>query len=452
MNKQLKIADKVKGYKCTLCELELDYIDNEQIMTCPKCGQTGILDVIYNYDNIKQKVNQKYFIENKAHSIWRYQDMMSVEPDGARSRLTVGWTPLYRSINLADYLQMAELYIKDEGVNPTGSLKDRASAVAVTKALEFKQELICCSSTGNAASSLAGNAANAGIKTMIFVPGRAPQGKLAQLLIYGANVISVQGDYQQTFNLSAAAIERWACYNRNAAINPHLVEGKKTVALEIAEQMAWRVPDWVIVSVGDGCTIAGVYKGFADLLALGIIEHTPKILGVQAAGCSPLSIAMERITEKVTNELMSAKDDKNVQQKVSEKLKKMNGRKFIQELIPADEDTIADSIAVGVPRNPIKALRAVILSDGSWINVSDLEILDAMQLLGQHEGVFSEPAAAAGVAGLVKALAEGVIKHSESVALISTGNGLKDVKNAILAAGEPLKLQPDVKELERIKI
>ncbi|MCK5388543.1 MAG: pyridoxal-phosphate dependent enzyme, partial [Candidatus Izimaplasma sp.] len=272
---------------------------------------------------------------------------------------------------------------------------------------------ISCSSTGNAASSLAGNAAKLGIKTVIFVPKRAPLGKLSQLLIYGAQVISVEGDYKDTFNLSKAAIDHFGWYNRNAAINPHLVEGKKTVALEIAEQLNFSVTDWVSVSVGDGCTIGGVYKGFYDLFKIGLIDRIPKILGVQSDGCSPFYTAY---TEGCP-------------------------------LVEAEENTIADSIAVGIPRNPVKAQNAVEKSQGTWITVSDQEILKAMKILGSKEGIFGEPAGVAGFAGVINALQQGIIKHTDSVTVIVTGNGLKDTANALKATEAPLSLKPDLQEL-----
>jgi threonine synthase len=404
----------VLGYKCTLCQKEYEVDSN--LYTCPACGSKGILDILYDYKEIKKKVTARSLAANKNYSMWRYLSLMPVREESLDRTLRVGWTPLYSSNRLADELGLQALYIKDDGLNPTGSLKDRASAVAVIKALENGAEIIGCSSTGNAASSLAGNAARMGVKTVIFVPERAPAGKLAQLIIFGARVISVCGNYRQTFELSEQAIERGGWYNRNCAINPHLVEGKKTVSLEIAEQLNWDVPDWVAVSVGDGCTIGGVYKGFYDLLQLGFIERIPRILGVQAEGCSPFYTAWAES----------------------------------QPLKPAEENTLADSIAVGVPRNPVKALNAVKYSDGAWITVTDQEILTAMKTLGSAEGVFGEPAGVAGLAGLVKAIAKGVIKERDRVATIATGNGLKDIHNALKAAGEPLRVQPDFRELEKI--
>jgi len=404
----------VLGYKCTLCEKE--YQANADLYTCPTCGLAGILDVVYDYREIKRNVSVGSLKANNDYSIWRYAPFMTVRERHLDRTLRVGWTPLYLANRLADQLGLQALYIKDDGLNPTGSLKDRASVVGVVKAMEKGMEIIGCSSTGNAASSLAGNAARMGLKTVIFVPERAPAGKLAQLLIYGARVISVAGSYHQTFELSQQAIERWGWYNRNCAINPHLVEGKKTVVLEIAEQLNWDVPDWIAVSVGDGCTIGGVYKGFYDLLQLGFIERIPRILGVQAEGCSPFYRAWA--------------DSKPLE--------------------PMEENTLADSIAVGIPRNPVKAFNAVKFSNGAWITVTDGEILAAMKKLGSAEGIFGEPAGVTGLAGLEKALADGLIKTQERVVTIATGNGLKDIQNALKAAGGPIRVQPDFGELEKV--
>ena len=290
-----------------------------------------------------------------------------------------------------------------------------SEAVAVAKALELGYDTISCSSTGNAASSCAGNAARVGLKTVIFVPERAPQGKLAQMLVFGAQVVSVIGDYRETFNLSKAAIDKYGWYNRNAGINPVMAEGKKTVSFEIAEQLNFAPTDWVAVSVGDGCTIGGVYLGFRDLFALGMIDRIPKILGVQSTGCSPFVDA--------------ARDG--------------------VPLKPTPENTLADSISVGVPRNPVKALRAVSASNGAWIAVPDEDILDAMRVMGTVEGVFGEPAGVTSFAGVKRALEQGIIKPGESVTCLVTGSGLKDVVNALRAAGEPIRCHPDLEELDR---
>jgi len=338
-----------------------------------------------------------------------------VAPGGLRPKLRVGGTPIYRARRLAEEIGLSDVFVKDDGVNPTASLKDRASAVAVAMALEAGAATISCSSTGNAASSCAGCAASVGLPAVIFVPERAPAGKLAQLRIFNAVVIRVQGSYRDAFNLSREAIQRYGWYNRNAAINPYMVEGKKTVSFEICEELSSALPDWVAVSVGDGCTVAGVWKGFRELHDIGVIPRTPRILGVQAEGSNPISVSFR------------------------------TGR----PMQPGREDTIADSIAVGEPRNPVKAVNAVRDSGGTMIDVSDEEILSAMRLLGRTTGVFGEPAGVAGLAGLARAVREGIVDSSASACAIVTGNGLKDIQTGIRAAGEPVTIPPDITLLER---
>lgn len=368
----------ILGYRCTLCGAELPYTER---MTCPHCGEKGILDIIFDYAYIKKHLlSRESLAACRDNSMWRYKALMPLKDRDFSPFLRVGWTPLYPSRRLGPELGLKALYIKDDGLNPTASLKDRASGVAVAKAVELGYDTIACSSTGNAASSCAGNAARMGVKTVIFVPSRAPEGKVAQLMIFGAKVVSVQGDYKATFDLSKAAIEKYGWYNRNAGINPILTEGKKTVALEIAEQLNWQPTDWVACSVGDGCTIGGVYNGFHDLYELGFIDRIPKILGVQSTGCCPFVDAARE------------------------------GR----DLVPTEENTLADSIAVGVPRNPKKALRAVSASGGAWIAVPDEAILDTMGLLGRTEGVFGEPAGVTATAGVKAAVEAGIIKPGET--------------------------------------
>ncbi len=402
----------VKHARCTLCNTTLPV--TKGITTCPTCQDKGILEIEYDYERMKEEVTLDYFKNQHDPTMWRYKPMMSIDSDHYLKTLPIGGTPLIHAQRLANDLGLKQLHIKDEGMNPTGSLKDRASAVAVVKACEENHRTVACSSTGNAASSLAGNAAKLGLKAMIFVPERAPLGKLRQLSIYGANVFKVRGDYKATFTLSKEAIDTYHWYNRNAAINPHLVEGKKTVAYEIAEHFGFKVPDWVVVSVGDGCTIAGVYKGFYDLLQLELIDRLPRLLGVQSLGCAPFVKAFETK----------------------------------QSLIETDENTLADSIAVGIPRNPVKALRAVNHTGGSFIAVSDEKILASMKHLGALEGIFAEPASAAGLAGLVEALNQKRIKHDESIVLIHTGNGLKDPATAERVISPPYDIEGTIEALK----
>ncbi|MFA5283881.1 MAG: threonine synthase [Bacilli bacterium] len=403
---------KFIGYRCTICGKE--FYGEKEMFTCPYCGEEGILDVLYDYDEIKKIVTRDYFKNNKNYSMFRYAPIMSIPEEHIHEMLRIGWTPLYRSKRLKEHLGLKELYIKDEGLNPSASSKDRASGVAVLRAIEAHKEAVACSSTGNAASSLACQAAHMGLKAFIFVPKRAPIGKLTQISMYGATLICVDGDYKAAHNLSAQAIEKYHWYNRNCAINPHLMEGKKTVSFEIAEQLDFKVTDWVAVSVGDGCTIGGVYKGFYEFYKLGLIDRIPKILGVQSTGCAPFCIASEMGTP----------------------------------LREAEENTIADSIAVGIPRNPVKAMNAIKMSRGAWISVTDESIIKKMALLGRLEGIFGEPAGVAALAGVEKAIEEGMIKKSETVTFIMTGNGLKDPVSAQRAISPPKLMKPDIKELD----
>ena len=395
----------VRHAKCVKCGKLYEATPN---LTNCSCG--GILDIVYDYDYIKANLTKEKLAARRDNSMWRYQELLPVEEDTPNTPLRVGWSPLYEADRLAKQLRIKKLYVKDDGINPTASLKDRASAMAVAKAREAGAEVIACSSTGNAASSLAGNAAAAGLKTYIFVPSRAPKGKVAQLMTFGATVISVQGSYEDTFELSKQAIDRWGWYNRNAAINPYLSEGKKTVALEIMEQLDWQVPDYIAISVGDGCTIAGLWKGLKDLHAIGFIDRLPRLISAQAEGCCPLNRAIE------TGEPWR----------------------------PMEENTLADSIAVGVPRNADKALMAIRESNGVTVNVSDEEIMAAQKLLGRTCGVFGEPAGVTGAAGLKKLCEEGRIEPDATVVSVVTGNGLKDVANAIKSCGEPISIPSDM--------
>ena len=395
----------VKYAKCVRCGKTYEAVPD---LTNCACG--GILDIVYDYDYIKTKLTKDVLKARDNRSMWRYRELLPVEESTPDTPLRVGWSPLYEEPGLAAQLGIKKLWVKDDGQNPTASLKDRASAMAVAKAREAGASIIACSSTGNAASSLAGNAAAAGLKTYIFVPERAPKGKVAQLMIFGANVISVKGNYEETFKLSAEAIDKYGWYNRNAAINPYLSEGKKTVALEIAEQLDWQMPDYLAISVGDGCTIAGVWKGLKDLYAIGFIDKLPRLISAQSTGCYPLNRAIQENAP----------------------------------WHPMEENTIADSISVGVPRNADKALMAIRESNGLAINVTDEEILAAQRLLGRTCGVFGEPAGVTGTAAVKKACEMGLLGPNDTVVSVVTGNGLKDVANAIKSAGEPIHIEPDL--------
>jgi len=407
--------DHVLGLKCVLCGAEYDV--DEVLYVCPEHGDEGALDVVYDYELIGRRLTRERLAGDRNNSIWRYADLLPIADLGLAPPLQVGWTPLYRAERLGKRLGLKHLWIKDDGREPTASLKDRASAVGVVKALELGRDIMTCASTGNAASSLAGLAASVGLTTYIFVPQTAPQAKVAQLLIFGANVIMVEGTYDQAFDLCLEASKEYGWYSRNTAYNPYLSEGKKTAALEICEQLGWEAPDRIFVSVGDGGIIGGLWKGLKDLRALGFIDQMPKLMGVQAEGAAPLVRAWREGTE---------------------------------EIEPVILDTLADSIAVGVPRDRIKALRAVRQTGGEFVAVSDEEILDAMRVLARRAAVFAEPAGATGYAGLAKLVREGRIDPEERIVVLVTGNGLKDVASAIKATGQPHLIEPTMEALRQL--
>lgn len=402
----------VTGLKCEICGTSYQH---RNIYTCPSCGDEGILDVEYDYESIAS-VFSKHPLQNREQNIWRYNELLPVSADIARPHLFVGWTPVYDIPRLAGTFGIRQFFLKDDGRNPTNSFKDRASSVGVLKSIEFGFGQIACASTGNAASSLAGLSAATGLKSYIFVPERAPEPKVTQLLIFGATVLRVLGTYEQAFDLCKVACEKYGWYNRNSGSNPFLVEGKKTAGLEISEQLNGNLPDWVVVSVGDGCTIGGIGKGLHEMNRLGITDRVPRLLGVQAEGARP-----------IVDAFISGKD-----------------------LVPSDTNTLADSIAVGTPRNWRRALKQIRLSGGEMIAVSDDEILEAMRITARIGAVFGEPAGVTGVAGIKKAIEKGIIKKNESVLCMITGNGLKDIQSARQAVGQALDVKPTLAGLTEV--
>lgn len=388
--------------QCLVCGQT--YQPDEIRYVCPDHGREGIVDVIYDYEQLSYDINWEALTASTDQTMWRYRALLPLkrEENTAVLPLPVGGTPLTPAPRLAHQHNLGGLWLKDEGRNPTASLKDRASALALLKAYEIspdKQVTITTASTGNAAAALSGLCASVGQPNVIFVPHTAPPAKIAQLAAYGSTVMLVQGSYDQATELCHAAVEKFGWYNRNTGYNPYMSEGKKTVSYEIAEQLGWRAPDAVLVSVGDGCIIGGVYKGFYDLVQLGWIDKMPRLLGVQAEGSNYLTEAWQKGEDLLTKP-------------------------------PIQPHTVADSISAGLPRDRLKALRAVQKSGGAFLTVSDEEILAAIPALARATGVFAEPASAASYAGLQRALEQDLIKVGESVVIINTGHGLKDIASA----------------------
>jgi threonine synthase len=416
------------GYRCSLCKTE--YLPGQVTYTCPKDG--GNLDVVLDYPGIRQKFQPEDLTVRAESSLWRYLPLLPVmDPGGEATPLhCAGWTPVYHLDRLGRQLGLGHLWLKDESRNPTASFKDRASAVVVARAREIGAETVVTASTGNAGAALAGMSAAIGQKAVIFAPRTAPPAKVAQLLVYGARVILVSGTYDDAFDLTVKAAEEFGWYCRNTGYNPFTAEGKKTAAFEIwewwrEEYRLWRAADksvdsdltlTIFVSVGDGNIISGIHKGFKDLLELGWIDHLPRIIGVQAEGSAAIANAFHSGTE---------------------------------EIVPISAKTLADSISVDLPRDGVRAIRAAVETGGTYVQVSDEEILKAIAALGP-QGVFAEPAGATAYAGMVKALEQGVIRPDDPVLVINTGSGLKDVNAAMQAVQAAPVIEPTLEAVKRL--
>lgn len=376
--------------RCISCWKEFE--PKPGLYYCENCGPImGTLEVVYDYEKVKEhkRVVAKDF--DKNGSMYQFDFLL---PTKGRTKFDpyIGGTPLYQF----DLLGLKDVLVKYDGGNPSSSYKDRASSVAINKALEEGNDTIFCASTGNAASSLAMLSAHTPLKTYIFVPASIPAGKRAQLEISGAEVFAVEGTYDEVYDLSLELGLKKGWYCRHAAINPYLLEGKKTGAFEITVQNDFNIPDYVLVGVGDGTVISSLYKGFKEFKEIGLTDKIPKIIGVQAAGIPGIKHVFDK------------------------------GKPYKPD--PITGSTVADSISVGNPRDVIKACKYVDASGGYFITVSDEEILDAIAELGKLTGIFAEPAAAAPYAGLKKLITENEIPNDASACIVVTGNGLKDVK------------------------
>lgn len=408
--------NKFLGYRCSICKTEYPF--TQAIYICPKDG--GNLDVVLDLATIKRKYEISDITSRNEESLWRYLPLLPVtDPGGEETPLRMaGWTPLYSPKPLAEALGLRDLWIKDEGRNPTASFKDRASAIVIARAKEIEAEVVVTASTGNAGAALAGMAAAVGHKAVIFAPKTAPPAKVAQLLVYGAQVILVNGNYDSAFDLTIKASEEFGWYCRNTGFNPFTAEGKKTAAFEIWEQIILKAnPEYsplsIFVSVGDGNIISGIHKGFKDLLALGWIDQMPRIFGIQSEGSAAIANAFNNNSE---------------------------------EIVPVSADTIADSISVDLPRDGLRAVRAATQTNGAYITVSDQSILKAIASLGRV-GIFAEPAGATSYAGLEKAVELGMIEANDPVVVINTGSGLKDIKAAMKAVKEAPIIEPTMEAL-----
>jgi len=411
--------EKFKGYQCSLCGKE--YTPGEVQYTCPQDG--GNLNVVLDYEAIRQKYHSEDITSSTDYSLWRYLPLLPVaDPGGQGTPLRqAGWTPTYCPPALAKQLGMSQLWVKDEGRNPSASFKDRASAMVVARARQIHAEVVVTASTGNAGAALAGMSAAVGQKAVIFAPRTAPPAKIAQLLIYGAQVILVDDNYDAAFDLTIEAAHEFGWYCRNTGYNAFTAEGKKTAAFEIWENVLLTErnlnrPLVVFIPVGDGNIISGIHKGFKDLQALGWLEQMPRLIGVQAEGSAAIANAYFAHNEDVH---------------------------------PVEAHTIADSISVDLPRDGVRGVRAATQTGGAYLTVKDEDILKGIAALGKV-GIFAEPAGATAYAGLVKALQEGLVTTDDPVLVLNTGSGLKDIKAAMNAVPEAPVIKPTLEAVKQL--
>lgn len=389
--------------RCLHCDAR--YLPDQVSYYCPRCELDGALDLMYDYERIGQRFKHEA-LASDGFDMWRYASLLPTSPQFT-PHLHTGGSPLYK----LKHGGRGRLLIKDDSRNPSGSLKDRASALAVALAAEMGVKTIAAASTGNAAAALACMSAGSGIRCVIFAPTTAAREKLAQIRAYGADVIEVAGGYDEAFTACHAACKEHGWYNRSTGINSYMSEGKKTVAFEICEQMNWQVPDRVFVPVGNGCIVGAVYKGFQELRLMGVTDRLPKIMGVQAGGSDFMFRAWKSGAGPHGTQALPAK-------------------------------TLASSISVALPRDRIKALRAIEASGGEFVVVDDDEIFDAVVELARTGGVFAEPGAAAAYAGVRK---WGALSSDESAVVLITGSGLKDI-SGLLRSGvlDESVAQPEV--------
>lgn len=406
----------MNGYRCIACAA-IQAVDYDGFL-CPACGNN--LDICYDYEAMANSIDDSLLTE--PCDLFGFAPLLPLKQSRSCINLRVGGTPLYPADRLGALSGIQNLYLKDDTMNPSASLKDRASAVAIGRALDIDATVVSVASTGNAGSSLACLAAATGLQAVVFVPASAPVAKLTQILAFGAQVLAVQGSYDDAYDLCLAASSEFGWFNRSTGYNAFTREGKKTCAYEIWQDLGGLVPDRVVVSTGDGNTLSAIWKGWCDLKAIGLIDRLPKIDCVQSQKSAAISQSVHQLGNR---DAINADWSKVVVQQVK-------------------ASTIADSIAVDRPRDGLAAVKAVIQSGGEAVTVADEEILAAIPEMAQLTGVFPEPAAAAPWAGLRQMVRKHQVDADELVVCIVSGSGLKDIANIRAVVGEPQFIQPSL--------
>jgi threonine synthase len=385
--------------KCIQCGAE--YNPQEIVYTCQKCD--GLLEIVYDWSELSISRND---FEGVPPSVWKYKALLPVERDPVS--INEGGTALYRCDRLAQKIGIENLYVKHEGLNPTGSFKDRGMTVGVSKALELGMKTLACASTGNTSASLAIYGAKANLPVVVMLPaGKVAMGKVAQAIMHGAKVLSIRGNFDDALKLVRQLCDHEGFYLLNS-VNPYRLEGQKTIAFEVVDQLGWEVPDKLVLPVGNAGNISAIYKGFREFKELGLTDRVPQMIGIQAEGSCPIVNAFKK------------------------------GQK---DIIPVSSpETVATAIRIGDPVNAVKALEAIYKSGGLAESVSDDEIIAAQKDLARLEGIGVEPASASSIAGLKKLVDMGLIKSDEIVVCITTGHLLKDPEEVLQMCESPIEV------------
>ncbi|MSR65275.1 MAG: threonine synthase [Verrucomicrobiae bacterium] len=407
--------DKPRGFftglKCRECSRK--YPKTEAVHVCEFCF--GPLEVDYDYDAIKEVLSIEKIL-SRPKNMWRYRELLPVEGEITVGFQT-GYTPLVKADRLARALGIRELWVKNDTVNyPTLSFKDRVVSVALTRAKEMGFKTVACASTGNLANSVAANAAAAGLLSYVFIPADLEAGKVLGSLIFGTNVIAIHGTYDEVNRLCSEIAGKYGWAFVNVNIRPYYAEGSKAMGFEIAEQLGWQLPDHVVVPMAGGSLITKIDKSFKEFVKLGFIKEKPcKIHGAQAAGCAPIVNAIKAGTDMIR---------------------------------PVKPNTIVKSLAIGNPADGFYSVRTMKQTGGTGEAPNDDEVVEAIKLLAETEGIFAETAGGCTVGAAMKLIERGLIKPTESVVLCITGHGLKTQEAVQGKVGESRPIQPSLREFD----
>jgi threonine synthase len=403
----------VIGLRCRECG---ESYQKKLIHACSLCF--GPLDIVYDYEEVARGISRES-IASGPRTLWRYKELLPIDSDASIVDIGAGFTPLLKADNLAEKLGLKEVYVKNDSVNPTFSFKDRPASVAVSKAIEFGSPAVGCASTGNLSGAMAAHASKAGLPCFVFIPEGLELSKIVQTLSYGAHIIEVNGTYDAANRLATEIALTSNIAFANINVRPYYVEGSKTLAFEVCEQLEWRAPEHVIVPVASGALLHAIWRGFRELEEVGLIDSwSTRISAAQPEGCSP-----------VVQALLKGSD----------------------QIIPVEnQDTICKSLAIGDPADGYYALQAIRATKGTGRAPSDDQILEGIKLLARTEGVFTEPAGGAAVAALKSLIEDGEIERDEQVILYITGNGLKAQEGIAQRVQKPYEIEPTIESFKQL--